>query len=432
MGEQVVVTGMGAVSALGLSLGETWQGLLAGRSGVAPIATFDTTGFAVRIAAAVPGFEALEFLGRREARRACRFTQLATAAALEALSQARLDLAVEDRTRAGVAIGSAVGGIGATEEQALNLARHGVHRVNPVLLPMVIVNAAACHLAVHLGLAGPAEAPAAACASGLVALGTALGWLQRGEVDVMLAGGADAPVTPLTLAGFTRLGALSARNDDPAHACRPFDAARDGTVLGEGAAVLVLETAGRAARRGAEPLAAVLGYGASQDAFHMTAPEPQGAGVMRAMAMALRDAGLDPAAVEYVVAHGTGTPLNDVVEAHAIHTLFGARAHQIPVGANKGALGHTLGAAGALSAVAAIQAMREGLLPPTANLETPDPACDLDHVLARPRPARVRTALVNAMGFGGQNASLILGAYHTEPRRHPTLVTGSCATHQPG
>ncbi len=403
MAERVVVTGMGAVSALGLSLPDTWQGLLAGRSGAGPIEAFDTEGLPVRTAAAVRGFEALEFLGRREARRACRFTQLAMAAGLEAVAHAGLDLAQEDRTRVGLAIGSAVGGIGATEEQAVNLFRDGARRVNPVLLPMVIVSAAACYLALQLGIRGPAEAPAAACASGLVALGSALHWLRGDEVDVMLAGGADAPITPLTLAGFTRLGALSPRG-----VCRPFDMARDGTVLGEGAAVLVLEGAGHALRRGARPLAEVLGYGASEDAFHMTAPEPDGAGVARAMACALRNGRLDPGDVDYLVAHGTGTPLNDLAETKGIHAVFGARGRHIPVGANKGALGHTLGAAGALSAAAAVQAIHEGLLPPTANLAAPDAACDLDHVVAQARPACVDVALISAMGFGGQNASLAL------------------------
>ncbi len=410
--QRVVVTGMGAVSALGLSLAETWAGLVDGRSGVRPIESFNTEGFPVRIAASVGSLDAVSVLQRKDVRRACRYAHLAMAAALEAVADAGLNLAAEDPTRIGLIIGSAVGGIGSIEEQTVHLFQGGVRRVNPVLVPMVIVNAATCLIAVQLGIQGIAQAPAAACATGVIALGDALHCLRRGDADVVLAGGADAPITPLTLAGFSRLGALSARNDDPAHACRPFDATRDGAVLGEGAAILVLETAAHAERRGATVLAEVAGYGLTVDAYHMTVPEPTGAGARRAMSLALADSGLGPAEIDLIVAHGTGTALNDVAETRAIHAVFGERGRRVAVTSNKGAIGHTMGAAGAISAAAAVQAMRTGLLPPTTNLVTPDAECELDHVVGRARPATVRAALVNAIGFGGQNASLVLRSWN--------------------
>lgn len=408
MDRRVVVTGMGAVSALGLSWEETWLGLLGGGSGVSLIETFDTEGYSVRIAAGIRGLESLAVLQRKDVRRACRFTQLAVVATMEALADARLDLAAEDTTRVGIVMGSAAGGIGDTEEQAVKLYRDGHRRLNPVLVPMIIVSAAACHLAVQFGIRGPAHAPAAACATGIIALGDAMRILQHGDADVVVAGSSDAALTPLCLAGFARLGPLSTRNEDPAHACRPFDASRDGTVLGEGAAVLILETEEHALRRGATVLAEVAGYAVAEDAFHMVAPDPTGAGAARAMARALADGGVSPEQVGLIVAHGTGTPLNDVAETLAIHKVFGEHASQVVVTSNKGAIGHTLGAAGAFSIASAVQTLRTGLIPPTTNLVTPDPDCDLDYCLGGPRPAPVEVALVNAVGFGGQNAALVL------------------------
>lgn len=408
MDRRVVVTGMGMVTALGLSLQETWEGLLNGRSGVRLIDAFPTDGFPTRIAAQVTGFDALEYMGRKEARRAGRFTQFAVATASEALLQSKLDLQAEDRTRVGLQIGSAIGGLPVIEEQTVILRQDGPRRINPVFVPTVIVSAAPCFLAVQWGIKGPASTPAAACATGIVAVGDALRWLQRGDADVVLAGGTESTITPLALASFSRLGALSVHNEEPERACRPFDVSRDGTVLGEGAAMLVLETEEHARGRGAEIQAEVLGYGLAEDGYHMTAPDPSGQGAMRAMTLALKDSGIQPDEVDCIVAHGTGTPLNDVSETRAIHGVFGEHAHKLLVTSNKPGIGHTLGAAGGVSICLAIKSILEGLVPPTANLLTPDPQCDLDYVPLKPRPAAVDTVLANAIGFGGQNACLVV------------------------
>ncbi|HOG46392.1 MAG TPA: beta-ketoacyl-ACP synthase II [Anaerolineae bacterium] len=414
MDHRVVISGMGMISPLGLSVEETWQGLLAGRSAVAPIVEFSTEGFPTRMAAQVRGFDALNYLGHKDARRAGRFTQFAAVAISEAIIQSKLDMDSEDRTRVGLQIGSAIGGLAVIEDQTMVLREKGVRRINPVFVPTVIVSAAPCQLAVLWHIQGPTHAPAAACATGIVALGEAMRNIKWGDADVVLAGGTEATITPLALAAFSRLGALSTRNDDPAHACRPFDVARDGTVIGEGAAVVVQETAEHAQRRGARILAEVLGYGFTEDGFHMTAPEPNGEGAARAMRLALREAGIAADEVDLIVPHGTGTPLNDVAETRAIHTVFGEHARRLLISSNKGSIGHTLGAAGAVSSVVGIKAILEGVVPPTANLENPDPACDLDYVPHQPRPARVNTVLVNAIGFGGQNASLILRRWQGE------------------
>lgn len=399
---------MGCVSPLGLTVAETWEGLVNARSGVSLVEEFSTAGFPARMAAQVRGFDPQRYLGWKELRRVARFTQLAAGAVCEALEQAELDLAQLDRTRVGVQIGSAIGALAVIEEQSRILREQGVRRVNPVFVPTVIVSAAPCHIAVHYGIQGPTSAPAAACATGIVAIGDGMRLLQRGEADVVLAGGSESTITPLALASFSRLGALSTRNDDPARACRPFDASRDGTVVGEGAAVLVLEAAEHARRRGARILAEVVGYGLAEDGYHMTAPEPNGDGAARAMGLALQDAGLDPSGIDCIIAHGTGTPLNDVSETRAIHTVFGDWAGRIPISSHKGATGHTLGAAGALSTVVGVQAILERLVPPTVNLETPDPECDLDYVPGRARGVDLHAVLVNAIGFGGQNACLIV------------------------
>ena len=408
MERRVVITGMGMISPLGLSVDETWQALLAGRSAVSPITDFSTEGFPTQMAAQVRGFDALDYLGQKDARRAGRFAQFAAAAASEAILQAKLDLEQEDRTRVGLQIGNAIGGLPVIEDQTITLRERGPRRINPVFVPTVIVSAAPCLLAVLWGIKGPTHAPAAACATGIVAIGEAMRNLRWDDADVMLAGGTESTITPLALAAFSRLGALSTRNDDPLHACRPFDVNRDGTVIGEGAAVMVLETAQHAQQRGAPILAELVGYGLTEDGFHMTAPEPNGEGAVRAMRLALKDAGLEPSAVDCIVAHGTGTPLNDAAETRAIHAVFGEHARRLLITSNKGAIGHSLGAAGAVSTVVGTQAILQGTVPPTVNLETPDPQCDLDYVPHRPRTAAIDTVLVNAIGFGGQNASLIV------------------------
>lgn len=403
---RVVVTGLGVLSPLGLNTESTWQGLIAGQSGVEAITAFDASALPSRVAAALKGFDAARHMDPKEARRYSPFIQYALIAAAEALAQAGLDLAQEDPERVGVEIGSALGGVQLIEEQRLVLENRGVRAVNPTMLPAVLINSAACAVAIRYGIHGPVSAPVAACATGAVAIGEAARRLARGEVDVMIAGGSESVMTPLGLAVFGRLGALSTRNETPQRACAPFSADRDGTVVGEGSAIMVLETAEHALRRGAAILAELAGYGLTSDAFHLVAPAPDGASAARAMRQALETAGLAPTDVDYICAHGTGTPLNDVSETAAIKLALGEHAYRTPVSSIKGAVGHMLGAAGAISAVAAVQAICTGTIPPTINYERPDPQCDLDYVPNTARRASVNAALVNAFGFGGQNASL--------------------------
>lgn len=408
---RVVITGLGVISPLGLNVTETWAGLTAGRSGIGPITQFDASDFPCQLNASVKGFDASRYMEVKEARRMALLTQFAVAALAEAQAQAGLDFSKEDPTRVGVCVGSALGGIPIIEDQVQVLKEHGLRRVNPTLLPAVLVNMPACHLAIQIGAKGPTHTPAAACATGTVAIGEAFRLLQRGEVDVVVAGGADSAMTPIGFASFGRLGALSTRNDDPENACRPFDAQRDGTIVGEGAAILILESEEHARRRGANILAEVAGYGLTEDAYHLVMPEPSGEGAARAIRLAMQEAGWSPADVDYICAHGTGTGLNDVAETKAIKLALGERAYQVPVSSNKCMVGHMLGAAGAFSAVVTVKTLLEGLIPPTSNWRNPDPECDLDYVPSRSRPATVQRALVNAFGFGGQNAVLALQTY---------------------
>jgi 3-oxoacyl-[acyl-carrier-protein] synthase II len=406
--QRVVVTGLGAISPLGLDAASTWQALIAGKCGVGPITAFDASDLPVRIAASVHGFDPARYMEPREARRLSPFIHYAIAAAGEAVAAAGLDLAAEDALRVGITIGSALGGTGVLEEQRMNLESGGYKRINPTMIPAVIINSAACQVAINYGIKGPVSAPVAACATGVVSIGEAARWVAQGEVDVMIAGATDSAMTALSILAFHRLGAVSTRNDEPERACRPFDANRTGTVVGEGAAAMILESLEHAERRGAPILAEVLGYGLTCDAFHLVAPDPEGAGAARAMAQALSYGGIAPDEVSWVCAHGTGTPLNDLSETLAIKTALGDAAYRTPVSTLKGALGHMLGAAGAISAVAAVQAIQAGMIPPTLNYETPDPECDLDYVPNVPRTAAVDTVLVNGFGFGGQNACLAL------------------------
>jgi len=405
---RVVVTGMGAITPVGIGVEDTWKALLAGRSGVKTITRFDVSNFPTQFAAEVSEFDPREFMDFRQAKRTARFTQFAVGATQQAIQDSALDLSKEDLTRVGIEMGTAIGGINIIEEQTIILHQKGYRRVNPTVLPVLIANAGACQIAISLGVRGPTESPVAACATGIVAIGQALRWLQSGEVDVMLAGGAEAVTTRLGLAAFSRLGALSTRNAEPEKACRPFDAQRDGTVMGEGAATLVLETLEHAQRRNAPILAEVLGYGISEDAYHIAAPDPTGEGAARAISLALADAGIQPDEVDYIVPHGTATPLNDVSETRACKIVFGERAYRIPISSNKSMIGHMFGAAGAISTVIAILAIRDGIVPPTINLEHPDPECDLDYVPNKARDVRVDTAIINAFGFGGQNATLVV------------------------
>lgn len=409
--QRVVITGLGAVSPLGLDVATTWQGLIEGNSGVSAITVFDTRDFPTKIAASVQGFDPTRYLNQREVRRMSPFVLYALAAAHEAVTQARLDLSQEDSTRVGVEIGSGLGGTSIVEEQRLILENKGIRHINPSMVPAILISTAPCMVAIQLGIKGPVNSGVSACASGLSSLGDAARRLAWGDAEVMLAGGTESVMTPLAMAGFSRLGALSRKNDTPEKACAPFDANRDGTVIGEGAAVLVLETLDHALRRNAPILAEVLGYGLTCDAYHTAAPDPSGDGAARAMTNALRDGRVLPGEVDYICAHGTGTQLNDSSETRAIKTALGDRSYQVPVSSIKGAVGHMVGAAGAVSAVAGVQAIQTGLIPPTINYQTPDPECDLDYVPNIARKAAVNTVMINSFGFGGQNACLVLSRW---------------------
>jgi 3-oxoacyl-[acyl-carrier-protein] synthase II len=399
---------MGAVTPLGTGLDAYWSGLAAGRSGVGVITAFDAGALECRIAGQVPDFDPLDWLeDRKEARRLARFSQFAIAASRQALADAGLVVSASNACRVGVCIGSGMGGLGALEEQFDVLRDRGPGRVSPFTVPMMIPNMAAGNVAIAVGAEGPNTCPVTACASGSHAVGEAYEIIRRGDADAVLAGGAEAVVTPMGIASFAAARALSTRNDDPTRASRPFDRQRDGFVMGEGAGVLLLEALPHAIARGARIYAEVAGWGMTCDAHHMTAPPPDGAGIVRAMRAALARAGLAPEAVGYLNAHGTSTPLNDAIETRAVKEVFGAHAPSLPVSSVKSMTGHLLGAAGGIEAIASVLALHHGLLPPTINLEDPDPACDLDYVPNVARRAEIEVAMSNNMGFGGHNASLL-------------------------
>jgi 3-oxoacyl-[acyl-carrier-protein] synthase II len=410
-GNRVVVTGLGAITPLGNDVESYWGGVAAGRSGVGYISHFDASDCPAKIAAEVKNFDPLDHMDRRDAKRSSRFIQLATVAAQMALSHAGLDLSKEDPTRVGLEVGSAVGGMGIVEEQAQILKERGPRRIQPTVLPSVLLSMAPCQMAITLGVKGPVSSPVAACATGVVAIGEAMRRLQRNEAEVMVAGATESAESPLALTALARLGALSPNESDPEGASRPFDAKRDGFVMGEGAAIVVLETLDHALRRGARILAEALGYGFTADAYHLAAPDPQGDGAARAMSLALTDSGLSPEDIDHISSHGTGTVLNDVAETKAIKTVFGEKAYATPINSIKSMIGHLLGAAGAISAVTAVKAIEENLIPPTINLHDPDPDCDLDYVPLVARNTSVSTVLINALGLGGQNGALIVREY---------------------
>ncbi len=403
---RVVVTGVGAVSPLGLDVEQTWQALLAGRSGVRTINAFDAKGSPVRIAAEVDGFDAVSLFGRRRARHLDRVVQLALVATKEAIEASKLDVA-SAAERIGVVYASGIGGIRTLEDGIRTLIDRGAEWVNPYVVPMMIPNMAAGEIAMEWQLFGYNCCTVTACSASAHAIGTAFDAIRLGRADAIVTGGSEAAVTPVGIAGFAAMKALSTRNDEPERASRPFDADRDGFVLGEGAATLVLEEREFALRRGAPVLAELAGYGATSDAYHITQPHPNGDGAVRAMMAAIDDAGLSTADIDYVNAHGTSTPPNDRVETHALKRVFGA---SVPlVSSTKSMTGHTLGAAGALESVVCILALQNSAVPPTINLDHPDPACDLDYVANTARPADVRYAMTNSLGFGGHNASLVFG-----------------------
>ncbi len=403
---RVVVTGLGAVSPLGLDFPTTWQGIVTGRSGAGPITLFDASQHKVRIAAEVKGFDPLARFGRREARKMDRFTQFALVAAEEALLHARLPLEKTDRDRVGVVMGSGIGGIGTAFQETQVYLQRGP-RVSPFFISRMLPDTGPGTVAIRFGLRGPNLAVVTACASGTNAIGEGAHIIRRGDAEVVLAGGAEAAIIPVALAGMEVIGALSTRNEAPEKASRPFDAQRDGFVMGEGAAFLVLEALEHAQARGAPILAEVVGYGSTCDAYHITAPAEDGAGAALCMRQALRSAQLAPQDIDYINAHGTSTPLNDKSETAAIKTVFGEQAYRIPVSSTKSMTGHLLGAAGALEAAFCVQALQEGVIPPTINYEHPDPQCDLDYVPNQARRAEMRHAMSNSFGFGGHNATLI-------------------------
>mgnify|MGYP000936039886 CR=1 FL=1 len=405
---RVAVVGLGAVTPLGHDLPTTWGGILAGRTGVGPITQFDTTDLRTRIAAEVKGFDPTQYMDAKEVRRTDRFVHFAVAAAQEALAQSGLDIPKEDPTRVGVLIGSAVGGIHVLLEQLDVMASRGARRVSPFAVTGLMLNAASGQLSLLLGVRGPSLGLATACATGSHSLGEAAEVIRRGDADIMIAGGSEAGLVSIAMAAFDNMHAVSTRNEEPERASRPFDADRDGFVVGEGAAVMVLERFDRAKARGATIYAELLGYGATNDGYHIAQPEPDGNGATEAMLAALRVSGLQPTDVDYINAHGTSTKLNDAIETRAIKRVFGEHAHNLPVSSTKSMTGHLLGAAGAMEAVFCVLAMRDQILPPTVNYETPDPECDLDYVPNVARPAEVNVCLSNSFGLGGHNGTVAL------------------------
>ncbi|RJP55314.1 MAG: beta-ketoacyl-[acyl-carrier-protein] synthase II [Anaerolineaceae bacterium] len=408
MRKRVVVTGLGCVSPVGNTVAETWSALIAGKSGAAPITHFDASRHKTRFAAEVKGFDGAAMFGAREARKMDRFAQFATAATLEALAQAQFSIDESNRDRVGVLIGSGIGGIITLLEETETLRERGPDRVSPFLIPMMISDSAAGMIAIRVGARGPNMSLATACATGTNAVGEAAEMIRRGAADVMIAGAAEAAIVPIAMAGMNVMGALSTRNDDPVRASRPFDKNRDGFLMGEGGAILILESLEHAQTRGADILCEFSGYGTSDDAHHISAPAEDGAGAALSMRLALENAGLGVTDIGYINAHGTSTTLNDKGETAAIKTVFGEQAYKIPVSSTKSMTGHLLGASGTLEAVVCTQVICENILPPTINYETPDPACDLNYVPNQARPAQPKHVMSNSFGFGGHNATLIL------------------------
>ena len=404
---RVLITGIGAITPLGLDSETTWDGITKGRSGVDFITAFDAENFDTRFAAEVKGFDPENYLERKEARRMDRFAQFAAVAAQQACRQADLEPGRDDPYRVGVIIGSGIGGITTLSQQFEVLKESGPRRVSPFLIPMMLGDMASAQVSMVTGSMGPNYCLVSSCSSGADALGQGWDIISRGQEDIVLAGGSEAPVAPVAVAGFNALRALSRFNENPQKASRPFDVQRDGFVIGEGAAVFVLESEESAARRGAEPLAEIRGYGATSDAHHLTEPSTTGESAARAMLTALEAAGLDPSEVDYINAHGTSTPLNDRHETKAIKSALGEYAYRVPISSTKSMTGHLLGSGGALEALICVMAMRDGLTPPTINLAEPDPDCDLDYTPNVALPKEINVAMSNSFGFGGHNSVLI-------------------------
>lgn len=408
---KIVITGMGAVTPNGMGLANYWDGLANGRGGAVAIDWFDTEDLPSKVAAPCNGYIPDDHFDKKEQRRNARFVQLAIVAAREAMKDSGLDMEKENPWRVGSFVGCGIGGIDFMEEQILLMARSGAKRISPLLIPKIIPNMASGCVGIDLGLKGPNLSVASACASSGHALGESLRALQRGEADVMISGGTEAALCKVALAGFGNMGAVSKRNDDPATASRPFDAERDGFVMGEGAAMLVLETEEHAKARGARIYGELAGYGATDDAYHITSPDEDGTGGAEAMRLALDDAGLNPSDVQYVNAHGTSTPINDRVETQAIKSVFNSHAKSLAVSSTKSMVGHLLGAAAAVEAVASVLTIYHGVIAPTINYQNPDADCDLDYVPNTARESRVNAAISNSLGFGGHNATLAFRRY---------------------
>ncbi|HEY2925111.1 MAG TPA: beta-ketoacyl-ACP synthase II [Candidatus Eisenbacteria bacterium] len=404
---RVVVTGQGVICPLGNTVEEFWKRLIAGESGIGPVTRFDATGYDTRFAGEARGFKPEDFMDRKDIRRTDLFVQFAVAASKQALDQSKVQGSV-DPIRMGVIVGSGIGGISTFEDQHRTLLEKGPNRVSPFFIPMMISDMASGQVSILFGAKGPNYCTVSACSSGAHAVGEAFRIIQNSEADVMIAGGAEAPVTPVSFAGFCSMKAMSTRNDDPTRASRPFDSQRDGFVMGEGAGIVILEELEHAKKRGATILAEVVGYGATADAHHMTAPAPEGEGAARAMRAAMNDSGLPVTEFGYVNAHGTSTPLNDKFETQAIKSVFGAHAPRVAVSSTKSMTGHLLGAAGGLETIICVLALERQILPPTINYENPDPDCDLDYVPNTARKVEVRAALSNSLGFGGHNVTLAL------------------------
>ncbi len=404
---RVAVTGLGAISSLGLNVPSMWSAMVAGRSGIDYITSFDTTRYEVKIAAEVRGFDMTAYVTRKQTQRMDRFSRFAVAASLQAVENARLTIDDGNREGTGVIIGNSVCGLLSVCEEMKVLTEQGPSRVNPILAPTMIGDAAAVQVSMLLGAKGPSYATSSACSSASDAIGHGFDLIQRGMAKIIIAGGTEAPLLPIVVAAFNQIRALSRRNDTPKEACRPFDAGRDGLVLGEGAGILVMEDMESALERGAPILAEVVGYGCTSDAFHLTAPSPDGVSAARALNMALDRAGIAASDVDYINAHGTATLLNDRTETNVIKSVFGEAAYRIPVSASKSQLGHLIGAAGGIEAVVTILALQHGILPPTINLTDPDPECDLDYVPNHARKTDISVAVSNSFGFGGHNSVLV-------------------------
>lgn len=407
MKKRVVVTGLGVIAPVGIGKDNFWQALVQGKSGIKPITRFDASELPTRIAGEVRDFEPADYLDKKEARRMDRFAQFAVAASKMAIEDSGLELAHENLDRMGVILGSGIGGMETFEDQTRTLVNRGPNRISPFFVPMMIANMAAGQIGITFGLRGPNITTVTACASSTNSIGDAFKLLQRGDADVVVTGGTEAPITPLAMAGFCAMKAMSTRNDEPEKASRPFDRERDGFILGEGAGILILETLEHAEARGARIYAEVAGYGTTCDASHITAPHPEGEGAAKSMEMAINDAGLKPEDITYINAHGTSTPLNDKCETMAIKRALGEHAGKVLVSSTKSMTGHLLGASGGIEGIASVLAIYNGIVPPTINYEQPDPYCDLDYVPNQAREVEVQAALSNTFGFGGHNATIV-------------------------